>query len=365
MRIELKRHAPWLLALAVYALAPSVFAQTFVTPKGEAQNVRFEQREEGIVHILYDLSSSDPLAVFSVRVEASSDGGVTFGLRPQSAAGDVGNGVTPGVGKRIVWDAGKDIERVQFDRFRFRIVATGGPLQVAAAEPVGAAKEPVSTAKPAAADPPAQPATKQPVRPTPKKGGSGKWIAIAGGVGAAAAVAAASGGNPTPTPTVTPVVNTPTGPTTPPATMVGSWTGSIPSVPTVAFGGTPFCNYSITLSDVRVAFVVGSAFVVSNAVVTLTATERVEPSCPFPSVIPPNTHSYTLVSQQTSNTVVILTFQSAGSSAPSASLQLSGSFEAPNDPNPFIFARLTFHRTDQASPLDWLVTFTTNLAKSR
>ena len=116
MRLELRRHAPWVLALAVYALNPSVFAQTFVTPKGEAQNVRFEQREEGIVHIFYDLISSDPRAVFSVRVEASSDAGATFGMRPQSATGDVGNGVTPGTGKRIVWDAGKDVERVQLDR---------------------------------------------------------------------------------------------------------------------------------------------------------------------------------------------------------------------------------------------------------
>lgn len=194
MRVDLTRRAPWLLALAVYAMAPSVLAQTVVTPKGDAQNVRFEQREEGVVHIFYDLISSDPRGVFAVRLEASSDGGATFGIRPQSATGDVGTGVTPGVGKRIVWESAKDVERLQLDRYRFRIVATGGPLQGAPAQPVSTAKEPVRTAKPATVDPPAQPATKPPAAPAPKKGGSGKWIAIAGGAGAAAAVAAASGG---------------------------------------------------------------------------------------------------------------------------------------------------------------------------
>jgi hypothetical protein len=112
-----------------FAVIPRLSAQTFVTPKGEAQNVRFEQRENGIVHIYYDLVSSHPRAVFSVKLEASQDGGTTFGVQPQSVTGDASNGITPGMGKRIVWDSGKDVERVRIDQFRFRIVATAGPLE--------------------------------------------------------------------------------------------------------------------------------------------------------------------------------------------------------------------------------------------
>jgi len=138
-RFDLRRCASFALVVAVYTLVPawsgltrSVGAsmQTFVTPTGDAQNVRFEQRDNGIVHIIYDLVSSDPRAVFSVMLEASRDSGSTFGMRPQSVTGDVGNSIAPGVGKRIVWDSGKDVERVQIDRFRFRILATAGPLRV-------------------------------------------------------------------------------------------------------------------------------------------------------------------------------------------------------------------------------------------
>ena len=112
-------------------------AQVFVTPQGEAQNVRFEQREAGIVHVFYDLVSNDARALFSVVLEASQDRGSTFGMRPQNLTGDTGKGITPGAGKRIVWDSGKDVERVQIDQFRFRIVATAGRLESVPASPAG------------------------------------------------------------------------------------------------------------------------------------------------------------------------------------------------------------------------------------
>ncbi len=157
--------------------------QTFVTPRGEAQNVRFEQRENGIVHIFYDIISSDPRAVFSVMLEASQDSGTTFGMRPQSVTGDTGDGISPGPGKRIVWDSGKDVERVQIDSFRFRIVTTAGPLEVETPPaPVTGAQPPVSQPQQAA-----------------KKGGSGKWLLLGGGAAAAAAGAALAGGGGGPT----------------------------------------------------------------------------------------------------------------------------------------------------------------------
>jgi len=261
MRFSLKSVAFVLMAVGVCAASPSAGAftrtssassQTFVTPRGEAQNVRFEQRENGAVHIFYDLTSSDPRGVYSVRLEASQDSGATFGIRPQTVTGDAGDGVRPGPGKRIVWDSGKDVERVQIDRFRFRVIATGGPLQVEPSPPAGpaiaASVIEVETTPTGAAitvdgalrglsplklrdlspgvhtftitksgyegasrtlvvvpgkddriqvELPVQPMTPPPSASSiaaPKGGGKGKWIAIIGGVAAAGAVAAASGG---------------------------------------------------------------------------------------------------------------------------------------------------------------------------
>lgn len=169
-------------------VATLVTTQTFITPRGEAQNVRFELRDEGMVHIDYDLVSSDVRAVFFVRLEVSEDGGATFAGRPLNVTGDVGKGVTGGTSKRIVWHSGKDVERVQIDRIRLRIVATGGSLQVDSAPP---------------ADPPPGPAPA--AAPPPPKGGGGgsalKWILpLAAGGGVAGLLGARSGGSDPPAP---------------------------------------------------------------------------------------------------------------------------------------------------------------------
>jgi hypothetical protein len=175
------------VAIATTCWEPVLSAQTFITPKGEAQNVRFEQRESGIVEIFYDLISSDPRAVFTVAVEGSQDGGSTWGMRPQTMTGDVGAGITPGVGKKIVWDSGKDMERVQFNSLRFRMVATGGPL--------------ASNAKPVPAGQTQKPPANQ---SSGGGGGKKKWIFIGGGVAAAGATAAVLlGGGKAAPPTVT------------------------------------------------------------------------------------------------------------------------------------------------------------------
>jgi hypothetical protein len=187
---------PHVLALALLVFSTvATRSQTFVTPKGEAQNVRFEQRESGVVEIFYDLISSDPRAVFNVVLEGSQDNGGTWDMRPQTMVGDVGAGISPGTGKKIVWDSGKDMERVQFNSLRFRMLATGGPLSAPPKPP----PPPSQGAK--AANPP-------PTKTPPSSGGSNKklLIGIGGGVLAAggAAIALSGGGsNPGPTPTTT------------------------------------------------------------------------------------------------------------------------------------------------------------------
>lgn len=196
-RAEIRRHASWILLLSASLMVVDPLtmratrgaaAQAPAAPRGEAQNVRFELREEGRVHITYDLISSGGPAVFSIMLDASQDAGATFGLRPQSVTGDVGEKVTSGPGKRIVWDSGKDVERVQIDRFRFRVVATGGSLQAAAkpAAPTGKPAPPATSKPTPAANAPAQ----------EEKKGINPLIWVGGGLGAAAltGVALAAGG---------------------------------------------------------------------------------------------------------------------------------------------------------------------------
>src|SRR5262245_8652447 len=91
----------------------SAGSQTFRTPTGRVDNVRFERGAGLVITITYDLASDDPTASFTVVVDVSLDGGQTFAMRPMSVVGDVGPSILPGSGKKISWDAGKDVETVQ------------------------------------------------------------------------------------------------------------------------------------------------------------------------------------------------------------------------------------------------------------
>ena len=77
----------------------------------------------GVVVVSYDLLSSDPSAQFSIVLDASSDGGKTFSVRPKTMKGDVGSTVRAGSGKTITWEAARDVENLEVDRYRYRVTA--------------------------------------------------------------------------------------------------------------------------------------------------------------------------------------------------------------------------------------------------
>ena len=82
----------------------------------------------GKVGISYNIAD-DEKDRLSVMIEVSSDGGTTY-LAPVSVenlSGDVGNGITPGKGKRIIWDAAKDQPDVNSASYRVRITAVEQP----------------------------------------------------------------------------------------------------------------------------------------------------------------------------------------------------------------------------------------------
>ena len=137
-----------------------------------------------MVIVSYDLVSDNPTAEFSVTLEASSNGGKTYDVRPKTVKGDIGPLVRAGTNKQISWEASQDVENLAVDRYRYRVVAK--PLSVSAQAPKTSAQA-LKTQTPL----PAQPA---PV--VQAGGGSGRrWVGIAllgGGVTLAALAATVS-----------------------------------------------------------------------------------------------------------------------------------------------------------------------------
>jgi len=177
-----------ILAAATLAIHPQAAPgqQAFAAPQGRIDNVRFEQAAGGRIQVFYDLVASDPRSTFSVGLEVSADGGQTFTVKPSTLSGDVGPGVAPGAGKRIVWDAGKDVESVQVNQFRFRVVTLAGYASPVSADSDGKGAGVVPSAD-----------SKSAV----KRGGSPlKWVLPAAGGAAAVGVLAAKGGSDPPPP---------------------------------------------------------------------------------------------------------------------------------------------------------------------
>lgn len=90
----------------VAALLP--FAATF----GQTvTNVRVAVQGKSVV-VTYDLTGGASGEKFSVKLYYSSDGGRTYGSPLRSVSGDVGEKVTGGSNKKIVWDVLRDVESV-------------------------------------------------------------------------------------------------------------------------------------------------------------------------------------------------------------------------------------------------------------
>jgi len=74
-----------------------------------------------MVDITYDVADPDS-PTMEVYLKVSPDGGKTWSLMGL-VSGDVGEKVVPGTGKRIVWDAGKELPNKYGMQFRYRVGA--------------------------------------------------------------------------------------------------------------------------------------------------------------------------------------------------------------------------------------------------
>ena len=86
-----------------------------VSSPDNVQNVRVEHVGLGVVHVFYDLVADEPQTTFDVILQVSQDAGETFDLRATSVSGDAGQEIGAGDGKRIVWEAGRDVERMEVE----------------------------------------------------------------------------------------------------------------------------------------------------------------------------------------------------------------------------------------------------------
>lgn len=142
-----QRIVPALVVLVVaLAFARVAGAQT----ANAASNVSSVVRG-GVVVVSYDLASPNPSAAFTVTLEVSGDGGQTYAVRPRTVSGDVGPSVRGGIGKQITWEAARDVETLEFDRYRYRVRAepARGPVGNSLQSNQPAAARPAPGAQPA------------------------------------------------------------------------------------------------------------------------------------------------------------------------------------------------------------------------
>ena len=100
-----------LLFFSEFSYISSLYADTI-------ENVRYYHVSNDRIVIYYDLIGSEKASI-SVRV--SWDGGASYTDEPLNLSGDVGDDVTAGPNKRIVWELENGIDRLP-DGFLIQVV---------------------------------------------------------------------------------------------------------------------------------------------------------------------------------------------------------------------------------------------------
>jgi hypothetical protein len=118
---------------------PGASARPERRPTGSIENVRFEDVGLSVIHVVYNLTSDTPSRPFDVSLLVSQDGGTTFGNTAMTVTGDIGPGVFGGADRRIVWQAGQDVERLDTEQLQFRVILESQPALEILTVPVGAA----------------------------------------------------------------------------------------------------------------------------------------------------------------------------------------------------------------------------------
>jgi hypothetical protein len=125
-----KRAVRRLFKAAVGALlltTATLLGQTPATPQVPYENLKADV--QGLrVTITYDLLSADPNDMLKVSLEVRIKGtGQLVTVSPGSLTGDVGANLAAGKQKKIIWNAGLDVETPQFELYDYALVVVAGP----------------------------------------------------------------------------------------------------------------------------------------------------------------------------------------------------------------------------------------------
>jgi len=112
------------LTFAVVMIIASTQAWANSAPVVSSVTASQRGDDSKLVDITYDLADADgdPATVW---VAVSDDNGATWQVPARTFTGDIGQGVTPDIGKSIVWDAGADMAG-KVGNFKVRILAEDG-----------------------------------------------------------------------------------------------------------------------------------------------------------------------------------------------------------------------------------------------
>jgi hypothetical protein len=136
-----------------------------------------------------------------------------------------------------------------------------------------------------------------------------------------------------------------------------TYKGTLATTKTVKFGGSPYCEYTITIKEIGIEILQLEDGRIALARVRNVAVETSVPPCPHPPMDPSN-HDYALASATKTASGITVKFVGAASNRPNTSLvidlvQKGDGFDAAAE----------WKRIDQKAPLDWLVTATIPLAR--
>ncbi|MBI4324890.1 MAG: SUMF1/EgtB/PvdO family nonheme iron enzyme [Chloroflexi bacterium] len=90
-------------------------------------NVRCSQRAgTGLIDIYYDVADAGGNQL-AITVQVSNNAGVSYNTTgARSFSGDLGQNITPGNNKHVIWDAGADWDPVYFPNVRVKVTADDG-----------------------------------------------------------------------------------------------------------------------------------------------------------------------------------------------------------------------------------------------
>ncbi len=102
---------------------------SWVLPRPGRESGRFATPGTDLVDVAYDLEGGGFGAV-RIRLEVSSNGGASYSIPVTAVSGDVGEGILPGTGKSIVWNAGVDWDGNLATQMRLRVSAETGLVEI-------------------------------------------------------------------------------------------------------------------------------------------------------------------------------------------------------------------------------------------